>query len=288
MLNKKLQTDQWNEMCYQLLKLMTKQRKNPGSGRIVGIKSLSMLLGVNTAKVRVTAVKHNLLSKIYSSGINNIFDGPYIMIEILILTKPETTTKEAVHEHTIIETYKNTIPEKCAYFDTEAEVIYMILSGIGDDIYSTVDAYTITIEMWIAIERLQHDESLNKQDVKTNIFWVFDMDKGSYHKLFDILKQYQNEVNEIRAEKLAKNANPLTLVATTQQKPKQTKDYAYHKEKMMLCKQEEKGVPLSAHHGDWLNERDEEPDEHELEVHYMYMSKIQEVFVTPPNRVALD
>ncbi|GJR32693.1 hypothetical protein Tco_1108925 [Tanacetum coccineum] len=31
MLNKKLQTDQWNEMCYQLLKLMTKQRKNPGS-----------------------------------------------------------------------------------------------------------------------------------------------------------------------------------------------------------------------------------------------------------------
>ncbi|GJS38982.1 hypothetical protein Tco_0298803 [Tanacetum coccineum] len=31
MLNKKLQTDQWNEMCCQLLKLMTKQRKNPGS-----------------------------------------------------------------------------------------------------------------------------------------------------------------------------------------------------------------------------------------------------------------
>ncbi|GKE95767.1 hypothetical protein Tco_1580622 [Tanacetum coccineum] len=31
MLNEKLQTDHWNEMCYQLLKLMTKQRKNPGS-----------------------------------------------------------------------------------------------------------------------------------------------------------------------------------------------------------------------------------------------------------------
>ncbi|GKA99476.1 hypothetical protein Tco_0827470 [Tanacetum coccineum] len=30
-INKKLQTDQWNEMCYQLLKLMTKQRKNPRS-----------------------------------------------------------------------------------------------------------------------------------------------------------------------------------------------------------------------------------------------------------------
>ncbi|GKA74312.1 hypothetical protein Tco_0780614 [Tanacetum coccineum] len=61
MLNKKLQTDHWNEMCYQLLKLMTKQLKNPGSGRIVGIKRLHDDLGVNTAKVRVTAAKHNLV-----------------------------------------------------------------------------------------------------------------------------------------------------------------------------------------------------------------------------------
>ncbi|GJW01974.1 hypothetical protein Tco_1560830 [Tanacetum coccineum] len=61
MLNKKLQVDQWNEMSYQLLKLLVKQQKNPGSGRIVRIKSLLMLLGVNTTKVRVTAVKHNLV-----------------------------------------------------------------------------------------------------------------------------------------------------------------------------------------------------------------------------------
>ncbi|GKC10180.1 hypothetical protein Tco_1001790, partial [Tanacetum coccineum] len=31
MLNKKLQADYWNEMCYELLKLMTKQLKNPGN-----------------------------------------------------------------------------------------------------------------------------------------------------------------------------------------------------------------------------------------------------------------
>ncbi|GKE27027.1 hypothetical protein Tco_1442411 [Tanacetum coccineum] len=58
MLNKKLQADHWNEMCYQLLKLMTKLVKNPGSGRIVGIKRL---LEVAAAKVRVTAAKHNLV-----------------------------------------------------------------------------------------------------------------------------------------------------------------------------------------------------------------------------------
>nr|GEZ28891.1 hypothetical protein [Tanacetum cinerariifolium] len=42
------------------------------------------------------------------------------------------------------------------------------------------------------------------------------LDEVSYHKLFDILKQYQNEVIELRAERLARNANPLALVATAQ------------------------------------------------------------------------
>ncbi|GJZ75047.1 hypothetical protein Tco_0639512 [Tanacetum coccineum] len=41
----------------------------------------------------------------------------------------------------------------------------------------------------------------------------------SYHKLFDVLKQYQKEVNEIHAERIAKNANPLALVAVAQQYP---------------------------------------------------------------------
>nr|GFB35347.1 hypothetical protein [Tanacetum cinerariifolium] len=38
----------------------------------------------------------------------------------------------------------------------------------------------------------------------------------SYHKLYDILKQHQHEVNEIRAEKIARVANPLALVAQQQ------------------------------------------------------------------------
>ncbi|GJT92169.1 hypothetical protein Tco_1081014 [Tanacetum coccineum] len=354
--------------------------------------------------------------------------------------------EEAVPAHT--ETYKNTIPEKRAYFDAEAEAIHLILTGIGDDIYSTIDACTTTTKMWITIERLQQGESLNQQDVKTNLFWEFgkftsrdgesnesyysrlynmmnemvrkklkvatmqvnvqflqqlqpewsrfvtvfkqtvDLDKESYHKLFGILKQYQNEFNEIRAEKLAKNANPLALVvaaqhyldtyyqapkyhksyappakpssstrshATTRTKsneiakpitpssesaseededsdPKQAqrdkdmqknlaliakyikniykptnnnlrtssntknknvdtfprhkneirleKDYAYHKEKMLLCKQIEKGVPLRIEQGDWLDDNDDEPDEQELEAHYLYLANIQEVPTT--------
>ncbi|GJR74022.1 integrase, catalytic region, zinc finger, CCHC-type containing protein [Tanacetum coccineum] len=60
-------------------------------------------------------------------------------------------------------------------------------------------------------------------------------------------------------------------------KPKRVKDYAYHKEKMMMCKQAEQGVPLQAEQADWLEDTDEEIDEQELEAHYSFMAKIQEV-----------
>nr|GEY23016.1 hypothetical protein [Tanacetum cinerariifolium] len=58
------------------------------------------------------------------------------------------------------------------------------------------------------------------------------LDEVSYHKLFDILKQYQKEVNELCAERLARNANPLALVATAQanQDPyyQTSKSHKYH------------------------------------------------------------
>ncbi|GJS99725.1 hypothetical protein Tco_0820895 [Tanacetum coccineum] len=43
-----------------------------------------------------------------------------------------------------------------------------------------------------------------------------EIDTISYHTLFDILKQYQNEVNDIRAERIAKSANPLALLTAAQ------------------------------------------------------------------------
>ncbi|GKA44347.1 retrovirus-related pol polyprotein from transposon TNT 1-94, partial [Tanacetum coccineum] len=179
------------------------------------------------------------------------------------------------------------------------------------------------------LQQLQPELSRFVAIVKQN----HDLDTVSYHKLFDVLKQYQKEVNEIRAERIAKNANPLALVAAAQEypdpsnastiykgkeiakpitplsessskedsdpeqecgyfpkefghfakecrKPKRVKDYTYHKEKMLLCKQAEKGVPLQAKQVDWLEDTNKEIDEQELEAHYNYMAKIQEVSTT--------
>nr|GFD06613.1 hypothetical protein [Tanacetum cinerariifolium] len=63
------------------------------------------------------------------------------------------------------------------------------------------------------------------------------------------------------------------------QKPKKAKDAAYHREKMLLYKQEEAGIQLNAEHADWKDDTDDESDDQELEAHYMYMVKIQEVFL---------
>nr|GEW06092.1 hypothetical protein [Tanacetum cinerariifolium] len=246
-----------------------------------------------------------------------------------------------------VETVLTMSPENKAHFEAEKEAIHLLLTGIGDDIYSTVDACKTTHEIWVAIERLQQEWSRFVIIVKQQ----HDLDTVSYHKLFDVLKQYQKEVNEIRAERIAKSANPLALVAAaspntdsyyqapkakksypTQQKisiptrsnattknkgkeiaklitppsesaseedsdheqaqrdkdmqknlaliakkTKRVKDSTYHKEKMLLCKQAEKGVPLQAEHVDWLEDTDDEIDEHELEAHYSFMANIQEV-----------
>nr|GFC04808.1 hypothetical protein [Tanacetum cinerariifolium] len=66
-------------------------------------------------------------------------------------------------------------------------------------------------------------------------------------------------------------------VARECQKPKRAKDAAYHREKMLLCKQEEVGIQLNAEQADWKDDTNDEYEDQELEAHYMYMAKIQEV-----------
>nr|GEV67548.1 retrovirus-related Pol polyprotein from transposon TNT 1-94 [Tanacetum cinerariifolium] len=129
--------------------------------------------------------------------------------------------------NTAVETILNMSPANKAHFESENEAIHMILTVIEDEIYSTIDACNTTYEMWKVMERLQQGESLNIQDFLQQLQpeWSrfmkivkkqHKLDEVSYHKYLDILKQYQKEVNEIYAERIAKIANPLALVATAQ------------------------------------------------------------------------
>nr|GEX54739.1 reverse transcriptase domain-containing protein [Tanacetum cinerariifolium] len=123
-------------------------------------------------------------------------------------------------------------PYKFTWADKEVP----ISEGIDNDIYSTFDACPNACEMWKAIESLKQGESINVQDLETNLYWEFrkftshdewqrfvtlvklsqELKTVSYHKIYDTLKQHQNEVNEIRAEKIERVSNLLVLVAQQQ------------------------------------------------------------------------
>nr|GFB02585.1 hypothetical protein [Tanacetum cinerariifolium] len=269
-----------------------------------------------------------------------ILTGPYKPITVLIHAVEATDDSPAVPEHTTVKTPTNMSLENKAHFLAEKEAIHLILIGMEDDSYSTVDACQTAQKMWEAIERFV---TIVKQQHK--------LDEVSYNKLFNILKQYQNEVNELRAEKLARNANPLALVATAQDSQDQYYQTSRHKgkeiakpitppsetasekdndpEQAQRDKDMQKNLALIAKYFkkiykptnnnlrtssnsknknvdmtlryntddhsrqfgtqrivnvagtrekyDWLADTDKEVDDQELEAHYSYMAKIQEV-----------
>nr|GFC76253.1 hypothetical protein [Tanacetum cinerariifolium] len=72
-----------------------------------------------------------------------------------------------------METYKIVSQDIRDQLNAKAEAVQIILTGIDNDIYSTVDACSNACEMWKAIERLKHGESINVQDLETNLYWEF-------------------------------------------------------------------------------------------------------------------
>ncbi|GKD25507.1 hypothetical protein Tco_1231721 [Tanacetum coccineum] len=80
-----------------------------------------------------------------------IFDGPYLPTNVLIAAVEAAENILPIAAHEEVETIHNMTAENKLYFQAEKEAK----------------------EMWTAIERLQQGESLNVQDVKTNLFWEF-------------------------------------------------------------------------------------------------------------------
>ncbi|GJR04781.1 hypothetical protein Tco_0527765 [Tanacetum coccineum] len=67
MLNKKLQADQWNEMVYQLLKLMIQKMNIKFRGGLLGLKGFLKLLLLSTAGTKVNAAGLQLLEELLLS-----------------------------------------------------------------------------------------------------------------------------------------------------------------------------------------------------------------------------
>nr|GEX65888.1 hypothetical protein [Tanacetum cinerariifolium] len=119
-----------------------------------------------------------------------ILEGPYTPTTVVVLTIPATDNSPVVPEHTTLK--RRGKLSKC----------YNKVNP------STFKINNLTVAMMEVNVQFLQIAIIVKQQHK--------LDEVSYHKLFDNLKQYQKEINELRAERIAMNANPLALVATAQ------------------------------------------------------------------------
>nr|GEV59578.1 hypothetical protein [Tanacetum cinerariifolium] len=69
-----------------------------------------------------------------------------------------------------METYITVSQDIRDQLNAEAEAVQIILTGLDNNIYSTVDACPNASEMWKAIKRLKQGESINVQDFETNLY----------------------------------------------------------------------------------------------------------------------
>ncbi|GKC54303.1 hypothetical protein Tco_1077048 [Tanacetum coccineum] len=76
-----------------------------------------------------------------------ILEGPYMPTTVTIPAVTATDDSLAVPQHITVETILNMSPENKAHYQSEKEAIFLLLTGIGDEIYSTVDACKTANEM---------------------------------------------------------------------------------------------------------------------------------------------
>nr|GEU97469.1 hypothetical protein [Tanacetum cinerariifolium] len=181
--------------------------------------------------------------------------------------QPVTDDSPVVEEQTVLETLSNMSSKNKAHYDAEKEAIYLILTRIRDEIYLNVDACKIVYEIRIIIERLQHGESFNKQDVKTSLFWEFG--RLTLTNGYTIESYYSRYKNDNQTGQFG-NQRTVTVAGARETVGSQGNRLHLSQGKM-LCKQAKKGVLLQAEQADWLEETDGEVDEQESEAHYMYM-----------------
>ncbi|GJZ89729.1 hypothetical protein Tco_0661511 [Tanacetum coccineum] len=161
---------------------------------------------------------------------------------------PATEDSTTVPKQTTVETVMNMSPKNKAHFESEKEAIHLILTGIGDEIYSTVDACQTSFK-----KCRKHRKA--KQDMQENLALIAKYFKKIYkpnnnnlrtslntrNKNVDTTTRYKND-NQTGQFGNQRAVNVAGARETECRKPKWVKDSAYHKEKMLLCKQAEKGL----------------------------------------------
>nr|GEU89955.1 hypothetical protein [Tanacetum cinerariifolium] len=202
---------------------------------------------------------------------------------------PVTRTKSHM------ETYKTVSQDIRDQLNAKAEAVQIILTGIDNDIYSTVDACPNACEMnrGKAIvnspqpiydqepSMVAEDDEMSKDEEIDKLMALISLSSTGYeNQRISNVAGARETVGSTVVQKSGiqcYNCKEFGHVTRECQKPKRVKDAAYHREKMLLCKQEEAGIQLNAEQANWRDDIDDELEDQELEAHYMYMAQLQEI-----------
>nr|GEV87540.1 hypothetical protein [Tanacetum cinerariifolium] len=104
--------------------------------------------------------------------------------------------------------------------DADDQAILTILFGLPEYVYAAVDSYETAKEIWeqnIAanlkfLNKLQPEWKRHVTIVRQ----TKNLHETDFTQIYDFLKMNQDEVNELRAERLTKTHDPLALMAYSQ------------------------------------------------------------------------
>nr|GFB82776.1 hypothetical protein [Tanacetum cinerariifolium] len=132
----------------------------------------------------------------------SILNGPYVrkMIPEPGDANREITINETFHLQTDDELYDKELKQ----IEADDQAIQTILLGLPEDIYAAVDSCETAQEIWLRLEWSRH---------VTIVHQTKDMHTADYTQFYDFQKYNQKEVDELKAERLTKNQDPLALMA---------------------------------------------------------------------------
>nr|GEY54097.1 reverse transcriptase domain-containing protein [Tanacetum cinerariifolium] len=179
---------------------------------------------------------------------NSILNGPYVR---KMIPKPG----DANYEITVTETFHLKIDDELfdkelKQIEADDQATQTILLGLPEDIYPAADSCETDQEIWLRVQQMMKGSDIGIQEKKAKLFnewernkhfqekiasnlmflnnlqpeWsrhvtivhqTKDLHTADYTQLYDFLKYNQKEVDELKAERLAKTQDPLALMVNS-------------------------------------------------------------------------
>ncbi|GJX55053.1 hypothetical protein Tco_0284950 [Tanacetum coccineum] len=227
-------------------------------------------------------------------------DSPYQPTTVVVLAVATTDDSPEVPQHTAVETILNMTPDNKAYFQAEKEAIFLLLTRIRDEIYSTIDAFQTANEIHKgkkvaktvtplsepgSDEDSDPEQAQKDKEMQKNLALIAKYFKKLYKPTNNNLRTSSNSRNKTvdtspsKTLDIKEDQTGLLVGCSRSDGVRCVKAdslfmFVYGLDSLVVALSRQGAADVMT---DWLADMDEEVDEQELEAHYSYMAKIQEV-----------